>query len=258
MKVVILAGGYGSRINEETHLIPKPMIRIGEMPIIWHLMKIYSYHGINDFIICCGYKGEVIKDFFLKYQLRNSDFSIQLNKNEIKVHKKSIEPWNVTLVDTGQDTMTGGRLRHIKEYIKNEENFFMTYGDGLGDVNIKELLKFHKMHGKDATLTATQAPGRFGALKIKCEQIISFKEKPIGDGALVNGGFFVLKPSVLDLIKDDSTVWEKEPLERLSKNKQLMAYTHDGFWQPMDTLKDKNTLINLWSNGNRPWAVWEK
>jgi len=257
VKVVILAGGYGSRFNEETHSIPKPMISIGQMPILWHLMKIYSHYGFNDFIICCGYKGEVIKDFFLKYHLRSSDFSIQLHNNEIIVHKKFTEEWNVTLIDTGLNTMTGGRLKRIKEYLKDEENFFMTYGDGLGDVNIRNLLEFHKMHGKDATLTSTLPPGRFGALRIENNQITSFTEKPIGDGTRVNGGFFVLKPSVLDLINNDSTIWEREPLESLSGNNQLMAYAHDGFWQPMDTLKDKNTLNDLWVNGNRPWAVWE-
>jgi glucose-1-phosphate cytidylyltransferase len=256
MKVVLLAGGLGTRISEESHLKPKPMIEIGGRPILWHIMKIYSSYGLNDFVVCCGYKSYVIKEYFANYFLHLSDVTFDLKKNSMEVHHNTSEPWKVTLVDTGEETMTGGRLKRVRKYL-NEEDFCMTYGDGVANINIKELLSFHTAHGKMATLTATQSPGRFGALGLgKNNQISTFKEKPDGDGYWINGGFFVLNPKVLDLIPDDSTIWEKDPLEKLAKNAELFAYQHHDFWQPMDTLRDKNYLEQLWSSGKAPWKVW--
>jgi glucose-1-phosphate cytidylyltransferase len=257
MKAVILAGGLGTRISEETNLKPKPMIEIGGMPVLWHIMKTYSHHGINDFVICCGYKGYVIKEYFANYFLHTSDITFDLVSNGMEVHQQNAEPWRVTLIDTGTDTMTGGRLKRVAEYVKSEEAFCLTYGDGVSDVNIGALLAFHKSHGLRATLTATYPPGRFGALDIRENKVISFKEKPKGDGGMINGGFFVLSPKVIDLIEGDHTVWEREPLENLADGGQLAAYQHTGFWQPMDTLRDKNYLEELWANGGAPWKVWK-
>ncbi|WP_027849695.1 glucose-1-phosphate cytidylyltransferase [Marinospirillum minutulum] len=257
MKAVILAGGLGTRLSEETSTRPKPMVEIGGKPILWHIMKMYSSHGINDFIICCGYKGYVIKEYFANYFLHMSDITFDMQNNTMEVHNKRAEPWKVTLVDTGEKSMTGGRLGRVAEHIKNEEDFCFTYGDGVGDINISESIKFHQNHGKSATLTATYPPGRFGALDIKSGKVNSFKEKPKGDGAMINGGFFVLKPAVLDYITDDSTIWEQEPLMNLAKDNELMAFEHQGFWQPMDTLHDKNLLENLWETNQAPWKTWE-
>ena len=256
MKLVILAGGLGTRLSEETALKPKPMVEIGGKPILWHIMKIYAHYGINDFIICCGYKGYIIKEYFANYFLHQSDVTFDMVANEMKVHKKRVEPWRVTLVDTGLNTMTGGRLKRVADYVKDEEAFCFTYGDGVGDVNVKSLIDFHKGHGKDATLTATFPPGRFGAIDIRDNQIHSFKEKPRGDGALINGGFFVLSPKVIDRIQDDNTIWEQEPLMSLASDGELMSYKHEGFWQPMDTLRDKNHLQKLWEEGKAPWKLW--
>ena len=255
MKAVILAGGFGTRISEETHTVPKPMIQIGGKPILWHLMNWYSSHGVNDFVICCGYKSYVIKEYFANYFLHTSDVTFDLSNNKIEVHEKRAEPWTVTLVETGEGTMTGGRLKRIAAHIIDEEAFCLTYGDGLADVDVKKLIEFHTAHTKLATLTAVHPPGRFGALDIDSGRVKSFKEKPKGDGLRVNGGFFVLSPKVIDLISDDSTVWEEEPLEYLAKNEQLQAFTHDGFWQPMDTLRDKVLLEKLWDSGNAPWKI---
>lgn len=257
MKCVLLAGGLGTRISEETHLKPKPMIEIGGNPVLWHIMKIYSHYGINDFIICCGYKGYVIKEYFANYFLHMSDVTFDMEQNKMEVHQRHAEPWRVTLVDTGDETMTGGRLKRVAPYLKNEEAFCMTYGDGVSDVNISELIAFHKNHKLKATLTATLPPGRFGALEMQGAQVTGFKEKPKGDGAMINGGFFVLSPDVIDLIKDDSTLWEREPLETLASEGQLSAFQHTGFWQPMDTLRDKTLLEELWHSGKAPWKVWE-
>ena len=257
MKAVILAGGLGTRLSEETSTRPKPMVEIGGKPILWHIMKMYSSHGINDFVICCGYKGYVIKEYFANYFLHMSDVTFNMRDNSMEVHNKRAEPWNVTLVDTGDQSMTGGRLRRVAEYVKDEEAFCFTYGDGVGDIDIADSIRFHKEHGKAATLTATYPPGRFGALDIQNKQIMNFKEKPKGDGALINGGFFVLKPQVLDYLNDDSIIWEKEPLMRLAEDGQLMAYEHQGFWQPMDTLRDKNLLEELWEGGKAPWKTWD-
>ncbi|OBA00476.1 glucose-1-phosphate cytidylyltransferase [Halomonas sp. G11] len=257
MKAVILAGGLGTRLSEETESRPKPMVDIGGKPILWHIMKMYSAHGINDFVICCGYKGYVIKEYFANYFLHMSDVTFNMRDNNMEVHNKRAEPWNVTLVDTGENSMTGGRLRRVAEYIKDEESFCFTYGDGVGDIDITETVRFHKNHGKAATLTATSPPGRFGALDIQNRQVVSFKEKPKGDGALINGGFFVLTPKVLNYLVDDNSVWEQSPLMRLAEDDELMAYEHDGFWQPMDTLRDKHLLEELWSSGNAPWKTWE-
>ena len=257
MKVVILAGGLGTRISEETDTRPKPMVEIGSKPILWHLMKIYSSFGFNDFIICCGYKGYVIKEYFSNYFLHNSDIKVDLIENNISVIKDNVEPWNITLVDTGDETMTGGRLLRVKDHLLNEEDFCFTYGDGLSNVNIKELVKFHKSHKKKATLTAVHAPGRFGALKIEKESVSSFDEKPRGDGSMINGGFFILKTDVLNYIEGDETIWEKEPLETLAKENELKAYRHEDFWQPMDTLRDKNLLEDLWNRDNAPWKIWD-
>ncbi len=257
MKAVILAGGLGTRLSEETSVRPKPMVEIGGKPILWHIMKMYSAHGINDFIICCGYKGYLIKEYFANYFLHSSDVTFNMRENTMEVHDKRAEDWNVTLVDTGDSSMTGGRLRRVADYVRNEEAFCFTYGDGVGDIDISASIAFHKQHGKAATLTATYPPGRFGALDIKQHQVLNFKEKPKGDGAMINGGFFVLSPQVLEYLTDDSTVWEQEPLMGLAADGQLMAHEHQGFWQPMDTLHDKNLLEKLWQNGKAPWKSWE-
>jgi glucose-1-phosphate cytidylyltransferase len=256
MKAVILAGGLGSRISEETSTRPKPMVEIGGKPILWHIMKIYSAHGVNDFIICCGYKGYVIKEYFANYFLHMSDVTIDMERNAMEVHHRHAEPWRVTLVDTGEDTMTGGRLRRVADYVKDEEAFCFTYGDGVGDVNITELIAFHKAKKVKATLTATIPPGRFGALDMVGNKVNSFREKPRGDDAMINGGFFVLSPEVLDYIHADETIWEREPLERLAEEGELAAFHHNGFWQPMDTLRDKNNLEELWQSGKAPWKIW--
>lgn len=256
MKAVILAGGLGTRLSEETGDKPKPMVEIGGKPILWHIMKIYASHGITDFVVCCGYKGYVIKEYFANYFLHMSDVTFDMKNNKMEVHQNQSEPWRVTLVDTGDNSMTGGRLRRVKDYVKDDELFCFTYGDGVADVNITELVAFHKKQAVDATLTATYPPGRFGALHIEDHKVQSFKEKPKGDGGSVNGGFFVLSPRVIDLIDGDDTTWEKEPLEQLAKAGQLAAYPHEGFWQPMDTVRDKNYLEALWSSGTAPWKVW--
>lgn len=257
MKAVILAGGLGTRLSEETGTRPKPMVEIGGKPILWHIMKMYSSHGINDFIICCGYKGYMIKEYFANYFLHTSDVTFNMRDNSMQVHDKRAEDWNVTLVDTGETSMTGGRLRRVADYVRHEDAFCFTYGDGVGDMDISATIAFHKRHGKDATLTATYPPGRFGALDISNGQVLNFKEKPKGDGAMINGGFFVLSPKVLDRLNADSTVWEQEPLMGLANDGQLMAFEHAGFWQPMDTLHDKNLLEKLWQSGAAPWKSWE-
>lgn len=256
MKAVILAGGLGTRLSEETTSRPKPMVEIGGKPMLWHIMKTYSAHGIYDFIICCGYKGYVIKEYFANYFLHMSDVTFNMRDNTMKVHDRRAEPWNVTLVDTGDSSMTGGRLRRVTEYVKDEEAFCFTYGDGVGDVDITATVAYHQYHGKAATLTATYPPGRFGALGIRDGQVLSFMEKPKGDGGMINGGFFVLSPRVLDYLTDDATVWEQEPLMKLAADGELMAYEHEGFWQPMDTLRDKHKLEELWNSGNAPWKMW--
>lgn len=256
MKAVILAGGLGTRISEETHLKPKPMIEIGGRPILWHILKMYSSHGINDFIICCGYKGYIIKEYFANYFLHMSDVTFDIADNQMVVHKKNSESWKVTLVDTGDETMTGGRLKRVASYIKNETAFCFTYGDGLSDVDIGALINFHKANGRLATVTAVQPPGRYGVLEVLGSDVLSFSEKPRGDGSLINGGFFVLSPKCLDLIEGDGTSWEIEPLRALAKKNELSAFKHDGFWQPMDTLRDKKILEGLWSSGNAPWRNW--
>jgi glucose-1-phosphate cytidylyltransferase len=257
MKAVILAGGLGTRLSEETATRPKPMVEIGGKPVLWHILKMYSSHGVNDFIICCGYKGYVIKEYFANYFLHMSDVTFAMGQNRMEVHHKRAEPWNVTLIDTGEASMTGGRLARVASYVENEEAFFMTYGDGVGDIDITASLKFHRAHGKAATLTATLPPGRFGALDIRDGQVNSFKEKPQGDGAMINGGFFVLSPKVLPYIEGDATVWEQEPLNELAADGQLMAFEHTGFWQPMDTLRDKHLLESLWAEGKAPWKTWD-
>lgn len=257
MKAVILAGGYGTRISEETSVKPKPMVEIGDEPILWHIMKTYSAHGINDFIICLGYKGHVIKKYFADYALLKSDITLDLRENKMQVHKTDTEPWRVTLVDTGQNSMTGGRLKRVAAYVGNER-FCMTYGDGVADIDITCLIAFHESQGRLATLTAVQPPGRFGAFTLDSGQkgINTFKEKPQGDGAWVNGGYFVLEPAVFDYILGDETVWEQEPMEKLAQAGQLSAFRHKGFWQPMDTLRDKMTLEKLYAGGKAPWVVW--
>ena len=256
MKAVILAGGLGTRLAEETSVRPKPMVEVGGKPILWHIMKMYSQHGVNDFIVCCGYKGYFIKEYFQNYFLHQSDVTFCMKENTMEVHERRAEPWTVTLVDTGDNSMTGGRLGRVANYLKNEEAFCMTYGDGVSDVDITELLAFHKSHGKQATLTATYPPGRFGALNFEGNQITEFKEKPKGDGAMINGGFFVLSPDVLDRISGDDCIWEQDPLMGLASDGQLMAYKHEGFWQPMDTLRDKIHLEELWEEGKAPWKTW--
>lgn len=257
MKAVILAGGLGTRLSEETSLRPKPMVEVGGKPILWHIMKMYSHYGINDFIICCGYKGYVIKEYFANYFLHMSDVTFDMQHNEMHVHEKRAEPWKVTLIDTGDESMTGGRLGRVADYVKNDEAFCFTYGDGVSDVDIGKLIEFHRQHGKEATLTATYPPGRFGALDIQNKQIKRFMEKPKGDGGMINGGFFVLSPSVLSLIKDDKTTWEQEPLMSLAERGELMAFEHAGFWQPMDTLRDKHLLEELWAAEKAPWKKWD-
>lgn len=256
MKAVILAGGLGTRISEETHLKPKPMIEIGGKPILWHIMKSYSAHGINDFIVCLGYKGYVIKEYFANYYLHMSDVTFDMSKNSMIVHENTVEPWKVTLVDTGDETMTGGRLKRVASYLDDNENFCFTYGDGVTDVDISKVIDFHERQGSLATVTAVQPPGRFGALDFKGNKIQSFEEKPQGDGTWINGGYFVLSPEVLNKIDGDDTVWEQYPLQSLAKEGQLSAYSHSGFWRPMDTLRDKNALESLWSTGQAPWKVW--
>jgi glucose-1-phosphate cytidylyltransferase len=254
MKAVILAGGLGTRISEESVSRPKPMIEVGGKPILWHIMKIYSAHGVNDFVICCGYKGYVIKEYFANYFLHMSDVTFDMSTNSIEVHHKKVETWKITLIDTGEYTQTGGRLKRVAEYL--DDDFCMTYGDGVSSVEVNKVIDFHKNHGKLATMTAVQPPGRFGALDMIGNQVKSFWEKPHGDGGWINGGFFVLSKKVLDLIGSDETIWEREPLEILAKELQLEAYKHQGFWQPMDTLRDKNQLEELWSSGNAPWKCW--
>jgi glucose-1-phosphate cytidylyltransferase len=256
MKVVILAGGLGTRLSEETIDKPKPMVEIGGKPMLWHIMKMYSVHGINDFVICCGYKGYIIKEYFSNYLLHQSDVTFDLMNESFKVHRKSVEPWKVTLIDTGNNSMTGGRLGRISEYVSDDDAFCFTYGDGVSDVNISKLIAFHKSHGKDATVTASYPDGRFGALEIKDSQVMQFNEKPRGDGALINSGFFVLSPKIFERISGDDCVWEQEPLKGLAKDGNLMSYTHEGFWQPMDTLRDKIYLEELWEDGNAPWKTW--
>jgi glucose-1-phosphate cytidylyltransferase len=256
MKAVILAGGFGTRISEETDIKPKPMVEVGGKPILWHIMKIYSTHGINDFIICCGYKGYVIKEYFANYFLHMSDVTFDMATNEMQVHQQKVEPWKVTLIDTGDGTMTGGRLKRVKSYIKDEEAFCFTYGDGVADIDITAQLAFHKQHGKQATVTAVQPPGRYGALELDGNSVAGFKEKPSGEGGLINGGYFVLSPDCLNIIKDDGTSWESDPLEALAGRGELMSYKHDGFWLPMDTLRDKNVLEDLWASGKAPWKIW--
>lgn len=256
MKAVILAGGLGTRISEETYLKPKPMIEIGGRPILWHVMNIYAAHGIMDFIVCCGYRGYVIKEYFSNYFQHMSDMTIDLRDNSIEIHQRFAEPWRVTLVDTGETTMTGGRLRRVARFLQDEKSFCFTYGDGVGNVDITKSIEFHEASGRLATLTSVNPPGRFGALDIVGDRVREFKEKPKGDGALINGGFFVLSPKVIDYIEGDHTSWEVEPLERLALEGQLGAFTHHGFWQPMDTLRDKNRLEELWQSGNAPWKVW--
>ena len=257
MKAIILAGGLGTRLAEETSLRPKPMVEIGGMPILWHIMKIYSSYGYNDFVICLGYKGYVVKEYFANYFLHMSDVTFDMRNNRMEVHHKRAEPWRVTVVDTGEDSMTGGRLRQVAEYVKDDTAFCMTYGDGVSDVDISAAIEFHKSHGKAATLTATYPQGRFGALSIEGQQVKQFMEKPKGDGALINGGFFVLSPSVLNYLDSDATAWEQQPLQRLAAEDQLMAFTHNGFWQPMDTLRDKTYLEELWASGQAPWKTWQ-
>jgi glucose-1-phosphate cytidylyltransferase len=256
MIAVILAGGMGTRISEETHLKPKPMIEIGGKPILWHIMKTYSAHGVNDFIICCGYKGYLIKEYFANYVLHMSDVTFDMKSNAVEVHRRMAEPWRVTLVDTGESTMTGGRLRRVQDYLKDEECFCFTYGDGLSDLDIRGSIAFHRAHGKLATVTAVQPPGRYGALERAGDRVTGFTEKPRGDGGLINGGFFVLSPKCIDLIHGDATPWESEPMSKLATMGEMMAFEHRGFWQPMDTLRDKNQLEDFWASGRAPWRLW--
>jgi glucose-1-phosphate cytidylyltransferase len=256
MKAVILAGGRGTRISEETHLRPKPMIEIGGRPLLWHIMKIYSAHGVNDFVICSGYKGYLIKEYFANYVRHMSDVTFDLAQNTMQVHQQDVEPWRVTVLDTGEDTMTGGRLKRVAGYLQREDAFCFTYGDGVADVDVTASVAFHRGHGKLATVTAVQPPGRFGALQLDGSDVRGFTEKPVGDGGLISGGFFVLSPGCLDRIVGDATSWEAEPLNGLAADGELMAFTHSGFWQPMDTLREKELLENLWDTGRAPWKVW--
>jgi len=257
MKAVILAGGLGTRLSEETTLKPKPMVEVGGHPILWHIMKMYSAHGINDFVICCGYKGYLIKEYFANYFLHMSDVTIDTSNGEIEIHRKKAENWRVTLVDTGDESMTGGRLRRVKDYLKDEEAFCFTYGDGVSDVDITAEIAFHKAHGKQATILAVQPPGRYGALEMNGDTVSGFTEKPQGQGGWINGGFFILSPKVIDYIERDGTHWEYEPMRHLAKIDELRAFKHDGFWQPMDTLREKNMLEDLWDAGKAPWKTWD-
>ena len=256
MKAVILAGGLGTRLAEETHMRPKPMVEIGGKPILWHIMKIYAHHGVTDFIVCCGYRGYYIKEYFANYFLHNSDVTIDLLQNDILVHERRAEPWKVTLVDTGEHTMTGGRLKRVREHLAGEDAFCFTYGDGVADIDIRAEIAFHRRHGRLATVTAVRPPGRYGALEVSDHQVNGFTEKPRGDGALINGGFFILSPQVIDRMDEDATSWEAAPLEGLARDGQLMAFEHLGFWQPMDTLREKNMLEELWTRGRAPWKAW--
>lgn len=256
MKAVILAGGFGTRLSEETHIRPKPMVEIGGKPILWHILKIYSFHGINDFVICCGYKGYIIKEYFANYFLHNSDVTFHMDKNRMEIHKQKTEPWKVTLIDTGEGTMTGGRLSRVREYL--DETFCFTYGDGVGDINIRSLISHHREMRLQATLTAVQPPGRYGSLSFQENTITKFQEKPQGDGGWINGGFFVLEPSTLDLIEGDECSWEEAPLKKLVEDRQLGCYFHQGYWQPMDTLRDRQKLEDLWMTGNAPWKLWKQ
>jgi glucose-1-phosphate cytidylyltransferase len=257
MKAVILAGGFGTRISEETHLKPKPLIEIGGRPILWHIMKNYSVHGVNDFVICCGYKGYLIKEYFANYFLHMSDLTFDMSTNQMEVHQHKAEPWKVTLIDTGEDTQTGGRLKRVSDYIINEDSFCFTYGDGVSNVDIRASMEFHRRHGKLATVTAVLPPGRYGALERSGEKVTGFVEKPRGDGGVINGGFFVLSPKVLDFIDGDQSSWEGESLPRLAQKGEMMAFEHQGFWQPMDTLREKNLLEELWASGKAPWKNWQ-
>ena len=257
MKAVILAGGLGTRISEETHLKPKPMIEIGGKPMLWHIMKLYSAHGVNDFVICCGYRGYVIKEYFANYFLHMSDVTFDMQHNRMEVHQRNAEPWRVTLVDTGEETLTGSRLKRVADYVKDEEAFCFTYGDGVANVDISALLAFHKAHGKHATVTAVQPPGRYGALDLEGSAVRGFFEKPKGDGGWINGGFFVLSPACLNYVENDASSWEGDPLKRLAAEDELRAFEHFGFWQPMDTLRDKNQLEALWADGSAPWKCWK-
>jgi glucose-1-phosphate cytidylyltransferase len=257
MKAVILAGGLGTRLSEESHLKPKPMVEIGGKPILWHVMKIYSTHGINDFIICCGYKGYVIKEYFANYFIHMSDVTFDMAHNQMEVHQQKAEPWRVTLVDTGEETLTGGRLKRVSKYLQGETNFCFTYGDGVADIDISGQIAFHKKHGKKATITAVQPMGRYGALRLEGSHVVGFTEKPLGDGGAVNGGFFVLDYSCLKNINGDQSSWEAESLPEIATEGELRAYEHKGFWQPMDTLRDKNHLESLWSTGKAPWKIWK-
>jgi glucose-1-phosphate cytidylyltransferase len=257
MKAVILAGGSGTRLSEETQARPKPMIEIGGKPILWHIMKLYSAHGVNDFVICCGYKGYMIKEYFANYFLHTSDVTFDMRQDRIEVHSRRTEPWRVTLVDTGESSMTGGRLLRVARHVQDEDAFCFTYGDGLADLDISRVIAFHRSHGKAATVTATHPPGRFGALGVNAGQVMRFNEKPTGDGASINGGFFVLSPRVLDYIDGDACIWEQAPMAQLTAQRELMAFEHDGFWQPMDTLRDKLLLEQLWASGKAPWKLWD-
>ncbi len=257
LKAVILAGGFGTRLSEETHLKPKPMVEIGGRPILWHILKIYAAHGVNDFVICCGYKGYVIKEYFANYFLHMSDVTFDMADNRMIVHQQKAEPWRVTLVDTGEDTLTGGRMKRVSDYVKDEEAFCFTYGDGVSDIDITAAIAFHRAHGKLATVTAVSPPGRYGALKREGDEVRGFVEKPRGDGGMINGGYFILSPKVLDYIQGDRTSWELGPLTQIAAEGQLMAYDHTGFWAAMDTLRDKNALEELWAGGSAPWKVWK-
>jgi glucose-1-phosphate cytidylyltransferase len=259
MKVVILAGGFGTRISEESVTIPKPLVEIGSMPILWHIMKIYSHHGLNDFVICCGYKGNLIKDYFLNFFRRNADFTIDLRSNDIEVHRRSAEDWKVTLIDTGLDTMTGGRIKRVRDYV-GDETFCLTYGDGVSDIDVQDTIAFHRAQGTIATVTAVQQPGRFGALDLSQDRtrVNGFREKSLSDGHLINGGYLVLEPQVFDFIKDDDTVFEQEPLHGLVAKGELAVYHHKGYWQNMDTLRDKHVLQGLWDSGKAPWRIWDR
>ena len=256
MKAVILAGGLGTRLSEETVRVPKPMVEVGGMPILWHIMKIYAAHGITDFVICLGYKGYSIKEYFANYFLHRSDITFDLANNKTIIHQNKVEPWRVTLIDTGENTMTGGRLRRVKEYV-GKEDFCMTYGDGVGNVDIKATIDFHKKHGLLSTMTVTQPPGRFGAVAMDGDRVVEFQEKPHGESGWINAGFFVLSPKVIDYIADDHTIWEREPMEKLAAEKQMCAWRHDGFWRPMDAMRDRIVLEEIWAKGKAPWKVWE-